>query len=178
MTIYKNLNNIFELESVDTTQIILKVNANSSLKVAKYPFVSSDYDYITVTRGRKHLLTVIHKDGTTFSFHWGEGGYTLISDNLSLLKYNVITFIEDNCGIILEYDGTEPLTEATIYYNTWYKKWQLSLNRSHWWSNTATDSDEMIEECKKFVTADEWKEQKATTGITVWKAINPKFTIR
>lgn len=177
MTTYKNLDSIFELESVDTTQVILKVNANNSLKVAKYPFVSTDYDYITVTRGKKHLLTVIKKNGTTFSFHWGEGGYTLISDELELLKHNVMAFIDD-CNIIMEYDGTETLTEATIYYNSWYKKWQLSLDRSHWWSKTAIDSDEMIEECKKFVIADEWKEQKATTGITVWKAINPKFTIR
>ena len=44
MTTYKNLDSVFELESVDTTQVILKVNANNSLKVAKYPFVSTDYD--------------------------------------------------------------------------------------------------------------------------------------
>jgi hypothetical protein len=83
--------------------------------VAQYPFLSSDYAYITVTRGKNHILTVIHSNGTKFDFHWGESGHTLISDGLELLRQNVIAFI-GQCRIILDYDGFEP-KKATIYYN-------------------------------------------------------------
>ena len=81
-----NLNEIFKLVSADEDKVVIEVLADSPLKVAMFPFVSSEYNYITITRGCKHVLTVIKKDGKTFSFHFGDGGYTLISESLEELK--------------------------------------------------------------------------------------------
>ena len=87
------MKNIFSIVENNAKQVILKVNANDNLTIARNPFIDSTYDYITVTKDDCHILTIIKKDGTTFSFHWGLGGYTLICESLEELKRHVIAFI-------------------------------------------------------------------------------------
>ena len=87
---------VFEVFDVTRELVVLKVNANDSLTVAMHPYVQSNYDYITVTRGSDHVLTVVKKDGTTFDFHWGYSGYTLISEGLEVLRRKVVEFIKRN----------------------------------------------------------------------------------
>ena len=166
-----NLENIFCLRHFDNEKVILRVLADNPFKVAMFPFVSSDWEYITVTRGKNHTLTVIKKDGTTFSFHWGFNGHTLIGDSLESLKKNVLKFINES-NILLEYNGGKN-ESAKIYYNSNYKKWQLTINDDvHYWSDTAQSLTDMIEDCERFVIANNWKERIAPTGITVWDAEN------
>jgi hypothetical protein len=85
---------MFNVVANDETQVVLKVTVKDNLQIALNPYIQSDYDYITVTKGPNHTLTVIKKDGTTFSFVWGVGGFTLISDNLERLRKEVVKFIE------------------------------------------------------------------------------------
>ena len=177
MQIYSNLSDIFEIEEYDYNRVILKVKADTPLKVAKYPFVSGEWEYITVTRGKDHILTVIKKDGTTFDFHWGYSGYTLISENLELLKANVVHFIENENAILLDYIGKEP-EEVGIFYNDNYKSWQISFNTFHFWNKDIKSAEEMIEYADRFVKATEWKNEKAVTGIDVWRAVNPIFVLK
>lgn len=184
-----NLNEIFKFVSADEDKVIIEVVADSPLKVAMFPFVSSEYNYITVTRGRNHTLTVIYKNGKTFSFDFGDNGYTLISDSLAELKRQVLKFISDS-GVLVQWNGWE-VNEVHIYYNSSHKKWQLTLEGkcessygyrrrcdAFYWSSDANNVDEMMEECTKFVTAKSWERYKAVTGITVWKAICPQFNFR
>lgn len=175
-----NLKEIFKLISADEDKVILEVLADSPLKVAMFPFVSSEYNYITVTRGRDHVLTVIKKDGKTFSFDFGDSGHTLISDSLKELKKYVLKFIEDN-NVLIEWNG-QSINSVKIFYNSNYKKWQLTLEGKrkdvHYWSSTAKSSKEMIEECKRFIVASSWQKVIAVTGIDVWKAVNPKFMFK
>ena len=180
-----NLNEIFKLVSADEDKVVIEVLADSPLKVAMFPFVSSEYNYITVTRGRKHVLTIIKKDGKTFSFHFGDGGYTLISESLEELKKYVLKFISDS-GILIEWNG-QGIRRVDIYYNSNYKKWQLTLEGKrktnygfgsvdvHYWSSNAKSLEDMIVECTKFVIAPAWEHSKAVTGIDVWTAKNPQF---
>jgi hypothetical protein len=168
-----DLNKVFKLAEIDDEQVIIKVNAKDSLTVARYPFLSSDYDYITVTRGGNHILTVIKSDGKTFSFHWGTSGYTLISEDFELLRKQVCQFIHDNY-IMLELKGKPESKKVNIYYNANYKKWQLSCN-ANFWSDKATDLESAIKDFSNIVTADEWKNEKAITGIDIWTAVNPVF---
>lgn len=176
--IYDNLNNIFEIVEVDKNQVILKVKNDNPLNIAKFPFVNGEWAYITITRGGNHLLSTIKKDGSKgVSFYWGNTGHTLISEGLELLKANACAFIEQN-DIILEYNGSKPIN-ATIYYNSNYKKWQLTIEGAcMYWSKTADNVNSMIKDCKKFVQADTWAERIAVTGITVWDAVNPTFTLK
>lgn len=184
-----NLNEIFSIVSVDEDKVVLEVLADTPLEVAMFPFVSASYNYITVTRGRKHILTVIKKDGHTFSFEFGDGGHTLISDSLEELKKYVLKFIEDN-NILIEWNGQD-IISTKIFYNSNYGKWQLTLEGKrksnygfgstdvHFWSTTAKSVEDMIKECYvRFVRSDSWECSTAVTGINVWTAKNPKYIFK
>lgn len=171
INIYENLNKIFKIADVDSNQVIIEVTADSPLIVAKYPFISMQMKYITVTRGREHQLVIINNDGSQDNFHWGDSGHTIISDNRKMLKANVCRFILDN-GILIDCRTTNVTEPAKIYYNPNYKKWQLTLGSACYWSSTAKNVNDMINECKKFVIADRWVSRKAQTGIDMWVANN------
>lgn len=96
------MENVLELQEVTNEQVIVKVNANDPLTVAKNPWVSSDEAYYTITRGKNHMFTVVKKDGKTWSFRWGYDGYTLIADSVEQMRIKVVQFIRDN-GIDIEH---------------------------------------------------------------------------
>lgn len=173
------MSDVLTIEEVTDEQVIVKVNAKDALTVARHPYLSSDMAYITITRGKNHIFTVIKENGTTWDFHFGESGYTLVSDGITKLKQKVLSFLDDN-RIPIDYDGGT-LTGATIYYNSGYKKWQLAIDTSKGrfmvWSSKATDFTSAVEEFKPYVEA-HWNQSTAVTGITVWKAVNPKFNVR
>ena len=174
----ENLDRIFSIQDISDTQVIIQVHAVSPLLVAQYPFVEQKYKYITVTRGEEHILTIIYEDGATYSFHWGDGSSTLVTENLERLKGAVEQFIDEN-EILLDYAGGT-VNEACILYNNSYDKWQLRLDpcNATYWGNSANSIEEMIEECKKFIVAEEWIEDKAITGIDRWTAKNFKVTLK
>ena len=88
------MNKVFEVQEITDEQVILKVNAKDPLTVAQHPYLDATMAYITVTKGDNHILTVIKEDGSRgVSFHWGLGGYTLISKNLTRLQDKVREFI-------------------------------------------------------------------------------------
>ena len=166
---------VFEIVSIDKEQIVLKVNAEDNLTVALHPYISREYDYITVTRGDDHILTVIKKDGSTFSFHWGTSGYTLVDENLTRLKREVVKFI-DSQYILLEMKG-EPIKKVTIFYNKNYKKWQATFNSSgYFWDEDATNENEMMIKANEIYAKNGgtkplvWGHAIAVTGIDVWEA--------
>lgn len=101
-TTYRNLDSVFELLENDSKQVIVKVKADNPLAVARFPFVNGTWEYITVTKKDTHVLTVIRKDGSTFSFHWGLGGYTLIGESLKELQRNITRFLLDK-GVNMGY---------------------------------------------------------------------------
>jgi hypothetical protein len=76
--------------------IVLGIKDLDPLGIAMHPYLSSDYRYISVTKGHDHTLSVIRKDGTKFSFSWGFSGFTLISQALKNLQSAVIAFIRDS----------------------------------------------------------------------------------
>lgn len=168
---------VFEVASNTDDLVVLKVNADDPLVVAMNPYVSSDMAYISVTKGGNHVLTVIKKDGTHGTcFHWGDGGYTLISDGLEILKKNVIKFIEEHVNFSIV--GTP--TSCTMNYHTWYKGWQLTFERGSsrghvWWHGSSpTDLSGAKEWSRKLFDRygykePVWKEEIARNGITVWE---------
>lgn len=167
----------FEVYEKTSSQVILKVLAKDSLTVAKYPYVSAEWDYITVTRGNNHVLTVIKNDGSKFSFDWGEHGYTLISDSLKALKLAVIDFLELEKHILLDWDDGR-VDEASICYNRNFTAWQLTLRgdrngrqiRAIVRDKSAKSIEDMIPFAKNYVKVKDWKHGIAQTGIDIWEA--------
>jgi hypothetical protein len=175
---YENLNKIFSIKEVNFNHVVIKVKANSPLTVARFPFVNSEMAYITITRGKHHVVTITKKDGKTFGFSFGEGSRTLICDSLELLKENLLYFIDQN-NILIDYAGGE-ITRAEIYYNNSfsYRKWQLTTNKFCYWSDTATNEEEMIEECEKFIVAKKWEKVENCNVGYVFEAKNFKVTLK
>ena len=174
-----NINDVLSIQEYDEEQVIVKVNADDPLTIAKFPFLSSDMAYITITRGKEHIFTIIKKDGTTWSFHWGRSGYTLIGESTERLKKEVVAFVENN-KIILERTKGNPI-KAKIYFNPNFRKWQLKIETTksdfNYWSNIATDIESAIKDFSSFVTAT-WKKGIAQTGIDIWEANDPVFTLK
>lgn len=175
-----DLSKVLEIKEISKKQVIIKVNAKDPLTVARYPFLNSEMAYITVTRGDEQVFTVTKENGKTWSFHFGKSGQTLIGESTETLKRNVMQFIKDN-DIAIKYSEGTP-TKATVYYNSNLRKWQLSIDTTtgcfiHW-SDTAKNLDEALESFKGFVTSPNWNERKAVTGITIWDAMEPKFTLK
>jgi len=173
----RNLEKVFTLVEATPGQVIIKVLAEDPLTIARFPFVDSTMAYITVTRGENHILTVTRKDGKTYSFNWGSNGHTLISDSLEELRKAVVEYIEDYMHILLEQTNWQT-KEATIYFNKYFDKWQLTLEGkgsgrqcAHWWSKTAKSYEEMAAEVIPYVKARGWEPKIAATGIQTWKAI-------
>lgn len=164
-----NLNKVFFLQEADENQAIIKVNATDSLTVAKYPFISSDYAYLTVTRGKDHNFTIIKQNGQTFSFHFGESGHTLISENLQELKVQAMKFLSDN-GIIMDYDGKTPVGRATIYFNPNFHRYQLTLYTpgdafiACVRAPEATDLESAKEYFERFIQSDNWKSYSSSAS--------------
>jgi hypothetical protein len=125
---------IFELYSFSDEQVILKVNAKTPLDVAKHPYVQSNYEYITVTRGDNHILSIIYETGKTESFSWSRNGSTCVSENKKRLRSEVVDFIS-SCGIALELHG---LIIKCCFYACdennpaqFRNTWAVSLEDSH-----------------------------------------------
>jgi hypothetical protein len=167
----------FEIVERTPDKIILEVLAKDSLAVAKYPYVSAEWDYITVTRGKEHVLTIVDNNGSRFDFYWGESGYTLISESLKKLKLAVIDYLEKENYILLDWDDGK-VNQASICYNGNFESWQLKLEGYRYGSTIrafARDKkirsvEEMIEYAKHFVNVKGWEKVKAETGIDLWKA--------
>ena len=163
---------VLELVSVDNEKVVIKINAKDPLTVAMNPEFSSNMAYITVTRGEKHIMTVIREDGSSWSFHWGRGGHTLISESVEAMKNKVVDFIREN-GIV--FGLTHKPSEATIYYNNNYRSWQLTLRHGgesdYIWYKDAHNECDMMAYAKKFLNPSCWQKEVAQTGIDVWRAV-------
>lgn len=162
---------VFELIENDEKQVILKVHADNNLVIARHPYLSGDFDYITVTKGANHLLTIVKKDGTTFSIHWGTSGHTLVCEDLKLLKSEVVHFIEQECFIPLDIIGNAR-TSAKIYFNSNFGQWQLVLNGVAYIRRAEIDSlEKMKEYAKNYIDVKAWEHGIAPTGIDVWYGV-------
>lgn len=57
--------------------------------------LNGNEEYIRVSKGKNHILTIYFKDGRNFfSYSFGEGGYTLISDNEERRKRAIVNCIK------------------------------------------------------------------------------------
>ena len=179
-----DLNKVFKIEEVTNKQVIVEVSAKDPLTVARYPFLNSRMRYITVTRGKHHICTVVREDGTTWDWEFGDRGCTLIGDSVVELQKNLLEFIKSH-GISIDYTGGSPKS-AYIYYNNNFEAWYLVISvqsggKESTFAVQATSAHNIktaIGAVKGFVTGDNWKQRSFWDGTDVWDAVNPKFTLK
>lgn len=151
------MDDVFEICEVSDDKVIIKVNTDDLLAIARHVGLDANAAYITVTRGKDHVLSVIKKDGTSYSFDWGESGYTLISNRLEALRLDVIDFIHEN-GIVYEIKG-HPIS-AIMFYNRNCQSWQMTVHGcrecGYIFNREARNAEDMIEFAEKFFGGKEW----------------------
>lgn len=108
-----------ELVSVDQNIAVVRNLATTPLDVALNPELSAEYEYFSVTRGPTQIFTCVRKDGSTWSFEWGEDGATCISESTRRLKNRVVSFLGSE-HVFLE------LRDEPIKLEAWFDR------RNHW----------------------------------------------
>ena len=170
------MSEIFEFVKADNSKAILKVKELSTLMIAEHPYLNSKMDYITITRGRRHTLTVINKDGSTWSVNWGDGGCTLCSDSVDSLKWAARDFFQIECGIPLDFTvENSAIKEAKVFYNRNFRAWQLNLSAGPYqeqniWFKDCKNEDDAILKAGKYIGNKVWSYKRAQTGIDTWEA--------
>ena len=170
------MSEIFEFVKADNQKAILKVKELNGLLIAEHPYVNAKMDYITITRGSRHTMTVINKDGTTWSVNWGEGGVTMCSDSVNALKWAARDFFQLECGILLDLTtDNSAIKEAKVFYNHNFRAWQLYLRvgpyqEQNLWFKDCYDKDDAIEKANRYIGNRVWRYQMSRTGIDTWVA--------
>ncbi len=94
------LEDVFELVEDTFSQVIIKVNAEDPLKLARYPFINGDWAYITLSGLDKYckVVTFIKHDGSTWSINYGSST-TCVSENLINLTRALKQYLLEVHGI-------------------------------------------------------------------------------
>lgn len=92
------------LNKVSEDLVVVRNLVEDPLDVALNPELSMEYEYFSITRGPTQVFTCVRRDGSTWSFEWGQGGSTLISESTRRLKDRVVSFVQSK-GIFLELRG-------------------------------------------------------------------------
>ena len=178
---FENLDKIFSLQSVDYSEIIIKLHTDSRSALAEYSFINKNWVSLIVTRGDQHTLSMVYSDGVKNAIHFGIRCMSMMTDTEEMLIDAVKQFIAEN-DILLDYCGGT-IKEIAIYRGGMYEShWQLGLygnpNNVYYLSKTAQSLEEMQKEVEKFITAEEWIKGKAITGITHWTPKNYKLHLK
>lgn len=171
----KTIINGFSLVENTDEMVILKNEVKTPLEIAKNPWLSSDDEYVTITKGRDHVLTLVKTDGKTISISFGGRGGTLISDSFRKLKEKAVETAQV-FGVLLEIPTTRKPDNVCIFYNYGYKEWQavLTVNgfnvRENVWFHDVFNENEtlkLVEYCYE-VKFKELIHKMAETGINTW----------
>ena len=120
---------VFELVKETSEQIIVKVNAKDTLTVAEHPYVNAKMEYITVTRGDDNIYTIVYEGGTTWSWHSGKRGCTLVSENVNRLRKELCEFLTREHVFLGVHTELNPY--AASFYATSSNPHGLRVN--DWW---------------------------------------------
>ena len=63
--------------------VILKVKPDKKTELIALGYFDLQDNMYRLTKGNKHICTVFRNDNTSYSWEWGEGGHTIVSDELS-----------------------------------------------------------------------------------------------
>lgn len=78
----KKLVDLVEVEENNQECVILKV-VGKPMDLMKLGCFNGDESYIRLTKGGNHTCTIWTKDGKHYSWWWGIGGCTMVSEEMS-----------------------------------------------------------------------------------------------
>ena len=95
---------LFELVTiVSNTEdaVVLRVKPNCRMDLICLGCFNGDEDILRLTKGRSMTCTVWTTAGNHYDWSWGEGGYTLVSENMTKKGHMIKECIEDGFDILV-----------------------------------------------------------------------------
>ena len=169
------MDKMIELVSDSEKLAVFKHLCKTPLDVALNPEFALDHAYYTITKGPSHVFTVVKLDGSTWSFEFGRGGATLISQSTSDLRKRVLAFALEN-SILMDLTSAPKKAEAweeTDYHGK--RSWVAAFEDSSG-ERQIIRGNPSLEEAKALVEKITGKNPKwgthesQTTGNVFWTA--------
>ena len=152
---------------------ILKVMVKTPWEIAQHPYLSSDYEYITMTKEKINVFTIVKEDGTTFRFSNCE----MTDASIGKLKSKVYDALK-KYGVTINIPTMELPYKISIFYNRNFKSWQADLlfegfsEEQQMYLSTPKNAEELCNEIEKRfrIKFKPLVHGYAQTGIDIWKA--------
>ena len=93
--------------------VILEV-VGSPFDLVRLGCFNGDEKMLRLTKGKKHTCTVWTEDGKNYSWYWGDGGYTLVSDQMAKRGKLIQECIEQDFEIYIGSDKRKVLNTLHI----------------------------------------------------------------
>lgn len=98
----KKLYDLVDLVENNRECVILKVKDDTDpLELIKLGYFDGNETMFRVTKGDEHTATIFKSGSKAFSWHWGLGGHTLVSDKTQKAQTIIVNTILDDFGISL-----------------------------------------------------------------------------
>lgn len=97
----KKLVEIVTVEENNVEAILLGFKPNSRIDLIKLGFKGNE-EMIYLSKGDNHTCRIHYTDGTSKSWHWGIGGYTLVSSTVEEWQRKIVDCVVDDMDIAIE----------------------------------------------------------------------------
>ena len=94
------LKDLVEVKTNNSECVVLKVKDDVRMDLIALGF-NGDEELIRLSKGDTNTCTVWDKDGKSYSWHWGLGGYTLVSDSMDRKRKKIVEAIVKDFGIFV-----------------------------------------------------------------------------
>lgn len=127
----KKLSQLVTIKENNEECVILKVKKNQFENLIALGCFDGNETMFRLTKGRDHTCTVWRgEDNHTYSWHWGESGYTLVSDKVDRQGSLIQNAIKDDFGIYIGFDKAK--IRQTLYKRKPTPKAQKFV--AMWWN--------------------------------------------
>lgn len=94
------LKDLVDVYTNNSECVVLKVKDDVRMDLIALGF-NGDEEFIRLTKGDTNTCTIWNKKGDSYSWHWGLGGYTLVSDSMFKKRYKIVDTIVKDFGIFV-----------------------------------------------------------------------------
>ena len=97
------LKDMVELAVNNDDCVVLKVKDGQEMNLISLGCFNGDETMMRLTKGKNVTCTLFRQGGKRFSWYWGIGGYTLVSDQVWRMGRLIQDCIEKDFGIRCKY---------------------------------------------------------------------------
>ena len=108
----KRLSDIVKIAENNKECVVLEVTGEP-LDLIKIGYFDGDETMMRLTKGGNHICTVWRKNGGSYSWEWGTGGNTIVSDKMTRQGKLIQECIEDDFEICI--NGTPKAINRTLH---------------------------------------------------------------